>query len=108
VFQISLSLLLLMGAALFLRSQQNLLAIDPGFARENVLMASIEADGRTLDTLMERVKQLPGVTAAGFADSSPLKFNTGWNVYVRGLLLSQAIQPIRPWLDLFRTAISLR
>lgn len=86
VFQISLSLLLLTGAALFLRSLQNLLAIDPGFARENVLMASMEADRNTLDKVMERVKQLPGVVSAGFADSSPLRFNTGWTVYVPGFV----------------------
>lgn len=43
VFQISLSFLLLIGAALFLRSLHNLITVDTGFTRENVLVASIDA-----------------------------------------------------------------
>jgi hypothetical protein len=44
VFQMSLSCLLLVGAALFLRSLHNLIIVDPGFDRENTLVASIDAE----------------------------------------------------------------
>jgi predicted permease len=84
VFQMSLSLLLLIAAGLFLRSLHNLLTIDPGFARENILVASVES-GPGLDArLLREVKNLPGVVSAALADSPPLGTHTGWNVYVPG------------------------
>ena len=84
VFQMSLSLLLLIAAGLFLRSLHNLLTIDAGFARENILVASVES-GPGLDArLLREVKNLPGVVSAALADSPPLGTHTGWNVYVPG------------------------
>jgi len=84
VFQMSLSLLLLIAAGLFLRSLHNLLTIDPGFARDNILVASVES-GPGLDArLLREVRNLPGVISAALADSPPLGTHTGWNVYVPG------------------------
>ena len=84
VFQMSLSFLLLIAAGLFLRSLHNLLTIDPGFARENILVASVES-GPGLDSrLLREVQNLPGVISAALADSPPLGTHTGWNVYVPG------------------------
>ena len=86
VFQMSLSFLLLIAAGLFLRSLHNLLTIDPGFARENILVASVES-GPGLDSrLLREVKNLPGVVSAALADSPPLGTHTGWNVYVPGYM----------------------
>jgi predicted permease len=84
VFQMSLSFLLLIAAGLFLRSLHNLLTIDPGFARESILVASVEG-GRVLDLqLLGEVRNLPGVVSAALADSPPLGTHTGWNIYVPG------------------------
>jgi predicted permease len=84
VFQMGLSLLLLVGAGLFLRSLHNLLAVDPGFARRNILVAAVEG-GPGLDArLLDAMKQLPGVESAALADSPPLGFHTGWEIYVPG------------------------
>jgi putative ABC transport system permease protein len=84
VFQMSLSFLLLVAAALFLRSLHNLLTLDPGFARENILVASVES-GPGLDSrLIQEVKYLPGVISAALADSPPLGTHTGWNIFVPG------------------------
>ncbi|MGH9631164.1 MAG: ABC transporter permease, partial [Bryobacteraceae bacterium] len=82
VFQMSLSCLLLIGAALFLHSLHNLLTVDPGFARENILVASVESSPGLDARLLEEVKHLPGVVSAALADSPPLGTHTGWNVYV--------------------------
>jgi len=84
VFQMSLSLLLLIASGLFLRSLHNLLIIDPGFARENILVASVEG-GPGLDLrLLKEVRNLPGVVSAALADSPPLGTHTDWNIYVPG------------------------
>ncbi len=84
VFQMSLSFLLLIAAGLFLRSLHNLLTIDTGFARDEILVASVEG-GRGLDSrLLREVKSLPGVVSAALADAPPLGTNTGWSVYVQG------------------------
>lgn len=84
VFQMSLSFVLLIAAALFLRSLHKLVTIDPGFARENILVASVDAERRVFPRLLEEVRHLPGVISAGLADSPPLGTHTGWNVHVPG------------------------
>ena len=84
VIQMSLSCLLLIGAALFLRSLHNLVALDPGFARENALVASVDADMRLFPRILEEVSHLPGVVSAGLADSPPLGTHTGWTIYAPG------------------------
>jgi predicted permease len=77
VGQISLSLVLLVGAGLFLRSLVNLTNIDTGFNRQNVLVTSLDPDGagyqqdarweNVMERVEERVSGLPGVRAASFA-----------------------------------------
>ena len=88
--QIGLSFLLLVAAALFLRSLHNLLDIDTGFARDSILVASIDASpDRSMQfypRLLEEVRRLPGVLSAGLADAPPLGTNTGWNIFVAGYI----------------------
>jgi predicted permease len=83
--QVALSLVLMVGAGLFLRSLVNLSRIDPGFNRENVLRLQIDSDAtglkaedpRLRDTFQQiesRVSALPGVQAASF---SAFTFNEG-------------------------------
>jgi predicted permease len=81
VLQVALSLPLLIGAALLLRTLQNLRAVDTGFSKNNVLFASINPslNGYSTDKsrnffneLLTRTRALPGVTAASLATDSPL------------------------------------
>jgi predicted permease len=75
--QVALSLVLLVGAGLFLHSLINLTNIDTGFNKQNVLMTSVDAIGAgyqedsRLESMMqrleERVTALPGVRGASFA-----------------------------------------
>jgi predicted permease len=81
VAQVVLSLTLLVGAGLFLRTMKNLLDIDPGFRRENVLLVQTDPapfgyKGERLrqfyDRLLERTRQIPGVIATSLAKITPL------------------------------------
>lgn len=84
VAQVALSLVLLAGASLFLRSLVNLTKVDTGFNKQNVLVFSLDEysanlplDARlvTLQQQIEdRVQRLPGVHAASF---SMFTFNQG-------------------------------
>jgi predicted permease len=83
VVQISLSLLLLICAGLFMRSLQNARRLDPGFDPQHVLLAWYElgpvgysaAQGMAFDRqLLTKLEALPGVDAVTLADFSPLSF----------------------------------
>ncbi len=83
VSQVALSLLLLAGAGLLIRTLRNLEALDPGFARERILMAALDPsmqgykDPDTMafyERLLERVAALPGVRSASLARANVLGF----------------------------------
>jgi len=88
ISQVALSLVLMVGAGLFLRSLVNLNNVDTGFNKENVLRLNVDASSAgykggeprevALDQLIEeRVRALPNVKAASF---SAFTFNEGsWN-----------------------------
>jgi predicted permease len=77
VGQVALSLVLLAGAGLFLHSLVNLMNVDTGFDKQNVLVAGIDPVGAgyrddiRLRTMMQRVEErvgaLPGIQSASFA-----------------------------------------
>ncbi|MBA2340007.1 MAG: ABC transporter permease [Pyrinomonadaceae bacterium] len=76
VAQIALSLIVLTGAGLFIKSLQNLQSIDPGFQAENLIVMSLDLRPNGYDEkrgqafyrdLMERVENLPGVESASLA-----------------------------------------
>jgi predicted permease len=91
ILQVALSLVLTVGAFLFLRTLNNLSRVDPGFNRENVLRLDIDSsvtgyddDDPRLKALFheieERVNSLPGVEAASF---SAFTFAEGsWNTTI--------------------------
>jgi predicted permease len=79
--QVALSLVLLVGAGLFLRSMSRASKIDPGFDPSNVLLLSVNLglqgydepkSRRFFDELIERVNALPGVESASIANMVPL------------------------------------
>jgi len=81
VAEAALSAMLLIAAGLLIRSFEKLVAVDPGFNPANVLSARIYLpEGTTtekrseqfLATLLERLRESPGVTAAGGGNMSPL------------------------------------
>jgi predicted permease len=86
VAQISLSLLLLICAGLFIRSFLSAQQMDPGFSPHHVLIASYDlftagysADaGREFDRqLVAKVETLPGVQSVALSNSVPVGFPQG-------------------------------
>jgi putative ABC transport system permease protein len=82
VAEVALSLMLLMGAGVMLRSLHALRTVDTGIDADHVLKMEVNlpdtrypqpAQRRAFyDALIERVRALPGVTAAGLADTLPV------------------------------------
>jgi predicted permease len=74
--QVAVSLLLLIGAGLFLRTLANLLAVDIGFDARTLVSFTVDpslngytpaASKQFAKALLERLKAAPGVAAAGLA-----------------------------------------
>jgi len=83
VGQVALSLVLLVGAGLFIRSLEHVESIDPGFKIRDGLVVGLdpgildysEERGRQLQQrLVERIANLPGISAVTTADHLPLGF----------------------------------
>jgi predicted permease len=90
VTQLALSVLVLVAASLFTRTLGSLRAVDPGFDREHVLIASTATDGYSPERrasfyarVLQEVRTIPGVVSAALANDEPLRASTGWTVSVR-------------------------
>jgi len=85
VLEVSLSLVLLIGAGLMIRSFQMLHEVNPGFESHGVLTMTPAVSRKTFsqplqqisfnDRVLERVRALPGVVSAGMIDDIPLGAN---------------------------------
>jgi predicted permease len=82
--QVALSVVLLAGAALFLRTLRNVTAVDPGFDARNLLVANVSfrgpRDGRTAlawEELLRRVSAIPGVEGAALSTGGPFLYVPG-------------------------------
>lgn len=92
ISEVALSFVLLIGAGLMIRSFSRLLAVDPGFKTDHVLTAFIslpvakypkrEEQVTFFDRLLERLRNVPGVSAAGVVTDIPLYggSSTGFDV----------------------------
>jgi predicted permease len=78
VVQVALSVVLLFGAGLFIRTLYNMKAQDLGYSPQNILIASLDPTGGgykgddigvVSQRVLERFRQLPGVTAASYSDN---------------------------------------
>jgi predicted permease len=91
VGQIALSLVLMIGAGLFVRTLRNARAINPGFDPQHVLTARIDVgrqsyskqQGRLFyQQLIERIESSPGVQAASLGIAVPLSGGS-WRTRIR-------------------------
>jgi predicted permease len=94
VVQVAVSVVLLVGAGLFLRSLVNLRQVDVGFNPHNVLLFRISPqmnrydEKRTValyDGLLERIAAVPGVRSAALVNPALLSGSTNTtSFYIRG------------------------
>ncbi len=78
MLQVALSLTLLVGTGMLMRSTRALVNVDPGLARDRLLIVTVDAaptgfEGERLAQLartqLERLRALPGVAAASFSEN---------------------------------------
>ena len=94
VVQVAISLVLLVGAGLFLRTLHNLRHVDVGFNPNNLLLLRISPqlnryDDTRIQTLyrdlLERIPAVPGVRAAALTNPALLSGSVNSNsIYIRG------------------------
>jgi predicted permease len=92
--QIALSLPLLLGAGLLLRSLNNLQSVDLGYSRDNLLLLRVDAEtagyepARRVDRMLEllgNIRKVPGVSTASFSENGLFSgSNSGDQVIVEG------------------------
>jgi putative ABC transport system permease protein len=91
VSEVALTLLLLCGAALMLKSFLDLNRVAPGFRPEHLLTMKIALPGAQytsgkqtsvlLDEVLERLKALPGVESAAATTTLPLSGEWNWSTF---------------------------
>ncbi len=96
VLQVAMSMVLLVGSGLFLKSLQARIAVDPGFGYDPAAVLTLQMppsqyeaeEGRVfLDTYLARVAELPGVGAVGHTDDLHLSSlnNSSMGVQIDGV-----------------------
>jgi putative ABC transport system permease protein len=92
--EVALSLVLLIGAGLMLRSLWELQTMDPGFDEHNVLTLAVlvnkqqftdpRQEAAFFDAVLQRVRSLPGIDSAGAIDDLPLLGGSSQPVAIEG------------------------
>ncbi len=86
ILQVAVSLVLLVGAGLFVRTLRNLQALDIGFSRENLLLFYLDVApagykpaqfGEIHRQIAERIAALPGVRSTTYSSTPLLGNNAG-------------------------------
>jgi predicted permease len=73
VVEVSLSLVLLIAAGLFVRTLMNLEALDPGFKRDGISLVDFEGRRTALpQDLQSEIQRIPGVISASVSTHTPL------------------------------------
>lgn len=91
VSQIAVSMVLLVGALLFVRSFRNLVTLNPGFREDGIVLgyvnlshrklADLESYDRAVRELLEQIRANPGVNSAASTTHVPLNGST-WQLVV--------------------------
>ena len=94
IAQVGLSLVLLVGAGLLLRSFAEVLRVNAGFTPEGVVAAQVSLSGdayakdeaqiRYWSEAMRRASSLPGVESAGAVTIPPLQGRSDWSFTLEG------------------------
>jgi predicted permease len=100
VSEVALACVLLIGAGLLLRSFVRLLDVDLGFEPAHIAAIQMEFDdggnlakrGPVLQEILQRVRAIPGIEAAGMTDMLPLDRNRSWGLVAKENVNDKTIQ----------------
>lgn len=90
IAEVALTLVLLIGAGLLVKSFWRLMQVDPGFNPENLLALQISVNAGAnegprvanfLDQLQQRVKELPGVQSVAISNGLPFE-GANWPAFI--------------------------
>lgn len=102
VAQVAMSMVLLVGAFLFVRSFQNLVTLNAGFRQSGILTAELDFTQLQIPVaernqfkqqMVERLQALPGVESAAAASIVPISGN-GWNDTVHADASGQEVREV--------------
>lgn len=94
IFEVALAVLLVAGAALLIRTVNNLRSIDPGVNTERIAVLDVITEyttpraerARMLSNMIPELEALPGVESAALTQQLPLRHSgNNWGFYVEGI-----------------------
>ena len=106
VLQAALSVILLVGAGLFVRSLHRAQDMDLGLDPQGLIVANLQLDGEwepaaALDLsyrATERLEQIPGISSASVASMSPFRGMAAFEIFVPGLDSIPAPRSLGPFI----------
>jgi predicted permease len=102
VSEIAFACILLVGAGLLIRSFLRVLDVNPGFRPERAATLRIDPSFRIssfaqqnsfLDRVLQGVRSVPGIVAAGITDALPLRDDRAWGVGGKGQIYPRGHMP---------------
>ena len=103
VGQVAVALVLLIGSGLMVRTYQKLRSVDPGFDADGVVTFTLtlpltrypdpESEARFFEDLLDRVRPLPGVQAAGAVTTLPLRPGPAYTVGIEDFVVAPGAFP---------------
>jgi len=103
VSEIAFACMLLVGAGLLIRSLIRVLDVEMGFEPARAATIRVDPDSRYatreqrdtyIDEVLRRVKEIPGVEAAGITDALPLGRNRTWGARAKGITYERGRAPL--------------
>ncbi len=103
VSEIAFACVLLVGAGLLIRSLIRVLDVDMGFEPARAATIRVDPDSRHatreqrdayIDEVLRRVKEIPGIEAAGITDALPLGRNRTWGARAKGVTYERGRLPL--------------
>ena len=102
VAEVAFACVLVVGAGLLIRSLIRVLDVEMGFQPARAMTIRVDPDSRYstreqrityFDEVLPRVKELPGVEAAGITDALPLGRNRTWGAPAKGVTYDRSTYP---------------
>jgi predicted permease len=103
VSEVAFACVLLVGAGLLLRSFVRVMDVDLGFRPEQAITMRVDPDASYetrekrliyIGDVLRRVREIPGVQAAGITDALPLGKNRTWGVRAKGVTYERGRTPL--------------